>query len=162
MIANRARLRSARNQRFQRQQPTVEERMAAGVALRQRVPRSSHADWSPSAQRPDPINVLQHCDCGRLQELLPIRLRRIPFPRRGKGLIEIVDVKYQPTLGARKPTEIRSMAITACLEPNSGCWRSGKVVGHHGRGAPVVKRLAASIVLGLREPGRGSLQRCRL
>jgi len=23
------------------------------------------------------------------------------------------------------------------LEPNSGCWRSGKVVGHHGRGAPV-------------------------
>src|ERR1700723_1925321 len=31
--------------------PSVEERMAAGKALRERVPRSSHANWSPA---PDP------------------------------------------------------------------------------------------------------------
>src|SRR5271169_3727476 len=34
--------------------PSVKERMAAGKALRDRVPRPSHGKWAPAADRPDP------------------------------------------------------------------------------------------------------------
>ena len=168
MIANRARLRSARNQRFQRQQPTVEERMAAGVALRQRVPRSSHADWSPSAQRPDPINVLQHCDCGRLQELLPIRYGRMkqsPFGfYRGAASVMAYDLSRTPATG------IRLQACGDCHAANFGGFASPERrlifdINDFDETLPApwewdVKRLAASIVLGLREIGLGE-GRCR-
>ena len=38
---------------------TVADRRAAGRALRKEVPRSSHAEWSPVADRPDPISLLE-------------------------------------------------------------------------------------------------------
>ena len=122
VTANRARLRGARNQRWERQQPTVEERMAAGVALRQKVPRSSNADWSPSAHRPDPINVLQHCDCGRLQELLPIRYGRMkqsPFAfYRGAAAVMACDLAQTPATG------IRVQACGDCHAANFGGFAS--------------------------------------
>ena len=62
--------------------PTVEERMTAGRALRERVPRTSHAKWAPAADRPDPVTLLKESDRGRLAELLPIRygrMRQSPF-----------------------------------------------------------------------------------
>ncbi len=33
------------------------ERLAAGKALRDSVPRTSHAEWKPSAKRRDPIDI---------------------------------------------------------------------------------------------------------
>ncbi len=35
------------------------ERGAAGKAARERAPRSSHGDWAPATDRPDPVDVLQ-------------------------------------------------------------------------------------------------------
>src|SRR5579864_5726699 len=52
--------------------PSIEERTAAGKALRDRVSRKSQGKWKPAAKRPDPIELLKHADEGRLPELLPI------------------------------------------------------------------------------------------
>jgi len=70
--------------------PTVKERMIAGRALRQRVPRTSPAKWVPSVDRPDPIELLKKSDRGRLPQLLPIRylrMRQSPFATLTQRLI---------------------------------------------------------------------------
>jgi uncharacterized protein (DUF2252 family) len=56
---------------------TVKERMTAGKALRERVPRTAHAQWVCPADRPDPVDLLKQADRGRLPELLPIRYARM-------------------------------------------------------------------------------------
>ena len=48
-----------------------------GKTLRDQVPRSSHSDWGPSADRPNPLDLLQAQDEGRLQRLLPIKYGRM-------------------------------------------------------------------------------------
>src|SRR5260370_15398884 len=61
---------------------TPEERAAKGRQLRTEVPRSSHADFEPSAARPDPVDVLASQSASRLPRLFPIRycyIRRSPF-----------------------------------------------------------------------------------
>jgi hypothetical protein len=50
---------------------TRTERYAAGKALRETCPRSSHADWKPPHDRPDPIRLVLKADEGRVPELLP-------------------------------------------------------------------------------------------
>ncbi|MBK5109851.1 MAG: DUF2252 domain-containing protein [Thermoleophilia bacterium] len=57
--------------------PTVEERQERGREARKQAPRSSHGDWSPAADRPDPIETLMAQDAGRLQFLVPIRHQRM-------------------------------------------------------------------------------------
>ena len=39
--------------------PSIEERTAAGKALRDRVSRKSQGKWKPAANRPDPIELLK-------------------------------------------------------------------------------------------------------
>jgi uncharacterized protein (DUF2252 family) len=56
---------------------TPEERHADGKALRKEVKRSSHGDWSPAADRPDPVDVIAGQDASRLQPLVPIRHGRM-------------------------------------------------------------------------------------
>src|SRR5215467_6302776 len=56
---------------------TPKERSARGKATRRAVPRASHADWSPAADRPDPIEILQEQAATRLPELVPIRYGRM-------------------------------------------------------------------------------------
>ncbi|MGI9644921.1 MAG: DUF2252 domain-containing protein [Ilumatobacteraceae bacterium] len=53
------------------------ERKADGKARRQDVPRSSHGDWSPAADRPDPVDVITSQDADRVQPLVPIRHGRM-------------------------------------------------------------------------------------
>jgi hypothetical protein len=48
------------------------ERLAAGKALRDSVPRTSHAEWKPSKKRRDPIDILEESNKDRLPELVPI------------------------------------------------------------------------------------------
>src|SRR5580658_1390206 len=57
--------------------PSAKQRMAYGKKLRDRVPRSLQAEWKPSPNRPDPIQLLKHADRGRLEALLPIRYARM-------------------------------------------------------------------------------------
>ena len=49
------------------------DRVDAGRAMRKEVPRSSHGDWQPAADRPDPVAVLVAQGESRVPELLPIR-----------------------------------------------------------------------------------------
>jgi uncharacterized protein (DUF2252 family) len=56
---------------------TVTELMDAGRALREAVPRASHAELSLGTSRPDPIDVLQEQAKDRLPDLVPIRYGRM-------------------------------------------------------------------------------------
>ncbi|MEU6842736.1 DUF2252 domain-containing protein [Streptomyces sp. NPDC046716] len=53
------------------------ERAAQGRRARKSVPRSSHAPWIPSADRLDPVVVLERQGADRLADLLPIRYGRM-------------------------------------------------------------------------------------
>jgi uncharacterized protein (DUF2252 family) len=59
----------------------IQERLAWGKSLRDKVPRSSHRSWQASAARPDPIQMLEAMNQGRLPDLVPIRYgRMLPSP----------------------------------------------------------------------------------
>ena len=79
------------------------ERQQKGKALRQEVPRSSHGDWTPAADRPDPLDLLQAQDKGRLEHLLPIKYGRMlesPFAfLRGSAVVMASDLADTPVTG---------------------------------------------------------------
>jgi hypothetical protein len=81
------------------------ERLIAGQALRDSVPRSSHADWTPSAERRDPIEILEESNHDRLPELVPIRYGRMlrsPFTfLRGSAALMAYDLATTPSTGLR-------------------------------------------------------------
>ena len=83
--------------------PTVEEKLVAGKALREKVPRTSHAKWVRPAGRADPIELLKKADRGRLAELLPIRYGRMqhsPFGFfRGADAVMAADLSATPKTG---------------------------------------------------------------
>ena len=54
-----------------------ERRREHAVARRQETPRSSLGVWEPSANRPDPIEILRRQESDRIPELLPIRHARM-------------------------------------------------------------------------------------
>ncbi len=74
-----------------------------GKALRKDIPRSSHGEWSPAADRPDPIQLLRAQDKGRLQRLLPIKYGRMvasPFAfLRGSAVVMAADLAQTPVTG---------------------------------------------------------------
>lgn len=60
---------------------TVTERAALGKAARKAVPRASHAQFEPSADRHDPVTLLQQQAASRVAELVPIRYGRMLVSR---------------------------------------------------------------------------------
>ena len=56
---------------------TPEERAARGKAERLEVPRSRNAEWEPSANRRDPLDLLEEQAASRIPELIPIRHGRM-------------------------------------------------------------------------------------
>ena len=72
------------------------ERKRLGKALRRDVPFSCHANWSPSNDRSDPIDLLQAQDQGRVKQLLPIKYGRMlesPFSFfRGSAVLMAADL----------------------------------------------------------------------
>jgi len=54
-----------------------QEQTSAGKELRKKVPRSSHGDWTPATDRPDPVELITSQDTARLQDLVPIRHGRM-------------------------------------------------------------------------------------
>jgi len=136
--------------------------------MRERVPRTSHAKWSPPAGRPDPIIVLQQSDRGRLSELLPIRygrMRQSPFAFfRGSAAVMAWDLSTTPATG------LRVQACGDCHAANFGGFGSPERrllfdINDFDETFPApwewdVKRLAASIILGLRDIGLGD-GRCK-
>ncbi|BBC37080.1 uncharacterized protein SGFS_083740 [Streptomyces graminofaciens] len=79
---------------------TPEDRAERGRATRKHLPRSAHAAWLPSVDRPDPVAVLERQGRDRLPELLPIRYGRMavsPFAfLRGAAAVMAADLAAQP------------------------------------------------------------------
>jgi uncharacterized protein (DUF2252 family) len=76
---------------------------AAGKDLRRGAPRSSHADWSPGADRVDPVDLIISQNEGRLQSLVPVRHWRMsesPFTfYRGAAILMANDLATTPSTG---------------------------------------------------------------
>jgi uncharacterized protein (DUF2252 family) len=81
------------------------ERIDAGKALRERVPRESHQLWKPPRQGRDPLAILEASSRGRLPELVPIRygrMARSPFTfLRGSAALMAHDLAATPTTGVQ-------------------------------------------------------------
>jgi uncharacterized protein (DUF2252 family) len=77
-----------------------QERVARGKVARSAAPRSSHGSWTPTADRPDPVALLQDQAGSRVPELVPIRYGRMlvsPFTfYRGAALIMASDLAGTP------------------------------------------------------------------
>ncbi|MFL5666734.1 MAG: DUF2252 domain-containing protein [Ktedonobacteraceae bacterium] len=82
---------------------TLADRRAAGRKLRNKVPRSSHAEWTPAADRPDPLSLLEEQNRSRLSHLVPLRYARMaasPFAfLRGSAVVMAQDLAATPVTG---------------------------------------------------------------
>lgn len=76
---------------------------ARGKSIRQDVPRSSHGEWTPPADRPDPVELITSQNDDRLQFLLAIRHWRMaesPFAfYRGGAKVMAQDLAGTPVTG---------------------------------------------------------------
>ncbi|MFN8257073.1 MAG: DUF2252 domain-containing protein [Bacteroidales bacterium] len=94
---------------FQSKPLRVEERYAAGKALRIKYPRASHGDYKPAINRPDPVSVLEEQAKTRLTNLLPIRYGRMlespfAFLRGGAAIMASDLASSDETTGIRVQT----------------------------------------------------------
>jgi uncharacterized protein (DUF2252 family) len=82
---------------------SAEERATQGKSLRNKAPRSAHAQWQASKNRPDPVETLCASNAGRIEHLIPIRFGRMaqsPFAfYRGAAAIMASDLAQTPTSG---------------------------------------------------------------
>jgi uncharacterized protein (DUF2252 family) len=88
---------------------TPAERAARGKMARAEVPRTSHAEFDPGPDRPDPVALLQEQAKTRLPDLVPVRYGRMmvsPFTYyRGAALPMASDLATTPASG---------LAVQAC------------------------------------------------
>lgn len=74
-----------------------------GKQLRVKVPRESHADWTPPKNRPDPVSIVLASNKGRQAELIPLRMGRMaasPFTfLRGAAAVMAWDLSKTPSIG---------------------------------------------------------------
>ena len=140
---------------------TRAERYAAGKALRNEASRSSHAEWAPDSERPDPIRMLEDANKTRLQNLVPIRFGRMSLSAfafyRGTADIMAYDLSKTPVSGIQAQicgdAHISNFGVFASPERRQvfdvndfdetllGPWEWD------------VKRMAASVVLAGRQKG---------
>ena len=144
-----------------RQRLSLAERRVRGKAARAEVPRESHAEWKPSADRPDPVALLESQGAARVPDLVPVRYGRMmetPFTYyRGAALPMASDLDRTPATG---------MIVQACGDAhlsNFGLFGSPERkllfdVNDFDETLPApwewdVKRLAASLEVAARENG---------
>ena len=104
---------------------SVEKRKAHGKDAREEVPPSSHAGWTPAADRPDPVALLEEQDASREPDLVPVRHGRMmvsPFTfYRGAAKIMAADLKYTPRAGLpRNSAATRTCRTSVCSPRPSG------------------------------------------
>jgi len=151
---------------FRAKRPSVEERVAAGKALREKVPRSSHAEFERGSERPDPVAILEKQNEVRVPKLVPVRYARMlasPFAfLRGSAAVMADDLSTTPTTG---------MQVAACGDmhvSNFGVYASAErslVFSindfdevHPGPWEWDLKRLAASATVAIRFMGGDKAQ----
>ncbi len=83
-------------------QPSLEERMDAGKALRERVPRASHSEFTRH-RSVDPLRILREQAKTRIPQLVPVRHARMlqsPFAfLRGSAAVMAADLASTPQTG---------------------------------------------------------------
>jgi uncharacterized protein (DUF2252 family) len=57
--------------------PTIEERRAAGRAIREKIKRGDLGRWHPPEDRLDPVALIELSHVGRLERLIPVRVGRM-------------------------------------------------------------------------------------
>ena len=81
----------------------VDDRRARGKEAAKRTPVSSHGEWEPAADRPDPVELLVAQDATREVDLVPVRHGRMmvsPFTfYRGAAKVMAADLAGTPTAG---------------------------------------------------------------
>jgi uncharacterized protein (DUF2252 family) len=137
------------------------ERAEAGRSARHQVPRAAHAEWSPPADRPDPLALIAAQERNRLGWLVPVRHTRMASSPlaffRGSAVVMAADLAGTPSMGVRvqlcgdahlanfglyaSPERRWVFDVTDFDETLPGPWEWD------------VKRLAASFVLAARENG---------
>ena len=145
----------------ERETQSLKARRKKGKALRQEVALSSHGEWKPVSDRPDPISLLQAQDEGRIKHLLPIKYGRMlesPFAfLRGSAAVMASDLAGTPT------TDIQAILCGDAHLSNFGVFASPerKLIFdindfdevYPGPWEWDLKRLAASAVVAGREKG---------
>ncbi|MFO0947342.1 MAG: DUF2252 domain-containing protein [Planctomycetota bacterium] len=141
--------------------PTRDEFYEEGRNLREKCRRQSHGDWSPPANRLDPLRLIEESNKGRIPQLVPIRHGRMmqsPFTFfRGAALNMAADLAGTPTSG------IRVQACGDCHLLNFGAFATPERrvifdINDLDETLPApwewdVKRLAASFTLACRDNG---------
>ena len=83
--------------------PSIDERKAKGLEARDRSPPPSHTKWRPTADRPDPVALLEEQNVTREPDLVPVRHGRMmvsPFTfYRGAAKIMAADLADTPVAG---------------------------------------------------------------
>jgi len=140
---------------------TPDEWRAKGRDQRRQVPRLSHAQWAPPADRPDPVATLEEQARTRVLDLIPIRYGRMaasPFAYfRGAAAPMAWDLAHAPT------TDIRVQACGDAHLLNFGMFAAPDRrlvfdVNDFDETLPApfdwdVKRLAASLAVAARDHG---------
>jgi uncharacterized protein (DUF2252 family) len=146
---------------LENKQLPVKARIELGRDFRKQVPRSSHGDWTPASDRPNPISLLQAQDKGRLQHLLPIKYGRMvasPFAfLRGSAVVMASDLAASPVSGLRVvlcgDAHLSNFGIFATPERNLVFDINDFDETYPGPWEWDLKRLAASAVVAGRENG---------
>ena len=142
-------------------QISATDRLAAGKALRDTVPRAAHGRWKRDKAHVDPVAILRAGDEGRIGELVPIRYGRMlqtPFTfYRGAAAVMAADLAATPATG------IRVQACGDCHLMNFGGFATPERnilfdINDFDETLPApwewdVKRLVASFVLAARSNG---------
>lgn len=138
-----------------------DDRRDRGRVIRSACPHEIHAGWKALAERPDPVDVLEKSNEGRLKELIPLRYGRMmqtPFTFfRGAAALMAHD------LGTMRSTKIPVQACGDCHLLNFGAFATPERnivfdINDFDETLPApwewdLKRLAVSFVLSARENG---------
>jgi uncharacterized protein (DUF2252 family) len=147
--------------------PSRAERLAAGKALRQKTPRSAHAEYQPRPQKKrDPIKVLKAQNATRIPELVPLRMQRMaesPFAfLRGAAEIMAADLANTPATGlevmACGDMHVSNFGLFASAERNLVFAINDFDEAHPGPWEWDLKRLAASAAVAVRYLGGDTAQ----
>jgi uncharacterized protein (DUF2252 family) len=83
--------------------PTIEKLRAQGKAMRTRVPRELHGQWTLDKKREDILSLIRESNVGRQERLIPLRMERMaesPFAfLRGASAVMAYDLFRTPTTG---------------------------------------------------------------
>ncbi|MEO8518018.1 MAG: DUF2252 domain-containing protein, partial [Dermatophilaceae bacterium] len=148
---------------------TVEERAAAGKAARERLPLDSQAELA-TAERADPIELLESQAGSRVPELVPIRYGRMvasPFAfYRGGALIMAADLARTPSSALQVQlcgdAHLSNFGVYASPERRLVFDINDFDETHPGPFEWDVKRLAASLAVAGRENGYSTKKRRKI